>query len=132
MKAMVSSACLLMLSIGNAPAVFAHSGGLDANGCHTNRKTGDYHCHRAARPSTQPRAAATRTPREIVATEIDEQIAEWRRQYGVALGITPAQRNAASAWDSCIATENVGEPPHSNEQKARVLRCAASRGFPLR
>lgn len=25
----------------------AHGGGLDANRCHTNRKTGDYHCHRA-------------------------------------------------------------------------------------
>lgn len=24
----------------------AHSGGLDRHGCHTNRKTGDYHCHR--------------------------------------------------------------------------------------
>ncbi|MER0344235.1 YHYH domain-containing protein [Vibrio vulnificus] len=23
----------------------AHSGGTDANGCHTNSKTGDYHCH---------------------------------------------------------------------------------------
>ena len=23
----------------------AHSGGLNAEGCHTNRKTGDYHCH---------------------------------------------------------------------------------------
>ncbi|WP_157271443.1 YHYH domain-containing protein [Azohydromonas aeria] len=27
----------------------AHGGGLDASGCHHNRKTGDYHCHR-----TQP------------------------------------------------------------------------------
>jgi hypothetical protein len=27
----------------------AHSGGLDTSGCHTNRKTEDYHCHRAAR-----------------------------------------------------------------------------------
>ena len=26
----------------------AHGGGLDKNGCHTNRKTGDYHCHRGA------------------------------------------------------------------------------------
>jgi hypothetical protein len=34
----------------------AHGGGLDANGCHTNRKTGDYHCHRSAAP-----AAATRS-----------------------------------------------------------------------
>lgn len=23
----------------------AHSGGTDASGCHTNRQTGDYHCH---------------------------------------------------------------------------------------
>jgi hypothetical protein len=29
----------------------AHGGGLDASGFHNNRKTGDYHCHRA--PSTQ-------------------------------------------------------------------------------
>lgn len=25
----------------------AHGGGLDTNGCHTNRKTGQYHCHRS-------------------------------------------------------------------------------------
>lgn len=25
--------------------VYAHSGGTDAQGCHTNRKTGDHHCH---------------------------------------------------------------------------------------
>lgn len=27
-------------------AVHAHGGGLNAQGCHNNRKTGDYHCHR--------------------------------------------------------------------------------------
>ena len=26
-------------------SVMAHSGGTNADGCHTNRKTGDYHCH---------------------------------------------------------------------------------------
>tara|TARA_B100000676_G_scaffold312300_1_gene385833 strand:+ start:730 stop:1275 length:546 start_codon:yes stop_codon:yes gene_type:complete len=26
--------------------VLAHGGGLNAQGCHNNRKTGDYHCHR--------------------------------------------------------------------------------------
>ena len=31
---------------------FAHSGGLNAQGCHNNRKTGDYHCHRGtSRPA---------------------------------------------------------------------------------
>lgn len=35
-----------------APTIaLSHGGGLDASGCHHNRKTGDYHCHRA--PSTQ-------------------------------------------------------------------------------
>jgi hypothetical protein len=44
--------------------VAAHPGGLDASGCHTNRKTGDYHCHRAARapvasdPSSRAPSAA--------------------------------------------------------------------------
>jgi hypothetical protein len=28
-----------------AAHAFAHSGGTDSNGCHHNRKTGDYHCH---------------------------------------------------------------------------------------
>lgn len=32
----------------------AHGGGLNAEGCHNNRKTGDYHCHRA--PSAAPRS----------------------------------------------------------------------------
>lgn len=35
----------------------AHGGGLNADGCHTNRKTGDYHCHRQQVPkqnATQP------------------------------------------------------------------------------
>lgn len=42
--------------------VAAHPGGLNSEGCHNNRKTGDYHCHRAGGGSTkkggssQPRA----------------------------------------------------------------------------
>ena len=41
----------LSVSVPVAPAV-AHPGGLDANGCHHNRKTGGYHCHRG--PSSTP------------------------------------------------------------------------------
>ena len=35
--------------IGSAAAAaptLAHPGGLNSEGCHNNRKTGDYHCHR--------------------------------------------------------------------------------------
>lgn len=43
------------LAIPAAPAL-SHGGGLNAEGCHNNRKTGDYHCHRgggASRASTK-------------------------------------------------------------------------------
>jgi hypothetical protein len=40
----------------------AHPGGLNAEGCHTNRKTGDYHCHRGglARSTAKPRKGVSR------------------------------------------------------------------------
>jgi hypothetical protein len=36
----------IALLIGAPAPAFAHGGGLNAEGCHTNRRTGDYHCHR--------------------------------------------------------------------------------------
>jgi hypothetical protein len=39
-----------------APAA-AHGGGLNAQGCHNERRTGGYHCHRAG---SSPRARAPR------------------------------------------------------------------------
>lgn len=41
-----------------APAVFAHGGGLNKDGCHTNRKTGDYHCHGGPTAAPAPETAA--------------------------------------------------------------------------
>lgn len=45
-----------LLAMPPLPAL-AHPGGLDAEGCHTNRKTGEYHCHRNRRPTQQAPAA---------------------------------------------------------------------------
>jgi micrococcal nuclease len=42
--------------------IYAHSGGLDSSGCHTNRKTGDYHCHGAAKAAPQPVYSAPTIP----------------------------------------------------------------------
>ena len=41
-----------------------HSGGLNAEGCHTNRKTGEYHCHRGPGRDTKPKPAETQRPIE--------------------------------------------------------------------
>ena len=38
---------LVVASVG-ASGAFAHGGGLDALGCHNDRKAGVYHCHRGA------------------------------------------------------------------------------------
>jgi hypothetical protein len=46
-----------LIALACTEAVHAHGGGLDRNGCHTNRKTGEYHCHRvqtAPHPERQP------------------------------------------------------------------------------
>ena len=36
---------LVAIGILATAAAFAHSGGTNAAGCHTNSRTGDYHCH---------------------------------------------------------------------------------------
>jgi hypothetical protein len=47
-------AASLTISVPTLPAI-AHPGGLNAQGCHNNRKTGGYHCHRG--PSAAPAQA---------------------------------------------------------------------------
>ena len=42
-------ACVFSLAILVPGFAYGHGGGLNAAGCHTNRKTGDYHCHRSKR-----------------------------------------------------------------------------------
>lgn len=62
LKAATLLACTFALSaVPSAPAS-AHPGGLNSEGCHTNRNTGDYHCHRggggsAPAPRQRPQAA---------------------------------------------------------------------------
>lgn len=47
---------ILLSGLPAFPAM-SHSGGLNAEGCHNNRKTGDYHCHRGS--SSKARSART-------------------------------------------------------------------------
>ncbi len=41
------------VGIPAAPGL-AHGGGVNAQGCHNNRKTGDYHCHRGKSSAGSP------------------------------------------------------------------------------
>ena len=52
----------VLLGVGPTPmSAIAHPGGLNAEGCHNNRKTGGYHCHRgpSATPSSAMRAVSS-------------------------------------------------------------------------
>lgn len=40
MKAIIGMALLLVAGVASA-----HGGGTNAQGCHMNHKTGEYHCH---------------------------------------------------------------------------------------
>lgn len=43
---MKKATALIALAFAFASGIaFAHSGGTDKNGCHTETKTGGYHCH---------------------------------------------------------------------------------------
>lgn len=52
--------CLALLATPGL--VWAHGGGLDKDGCHTNRKTGDYHCHRAPSGGSAPAPSYLTSP----------------------------------------------------------------------
>lgn len=58
-----------------ASTAWAHGGGLNAEGCHNNRKTGDYHCHRAPSvgPATTTRGAAPTAPPGTTAQPLTAQ-----------------------------------------------------------
>lgn len=78
---------------------YAHGGGLDKHGCHTNRKTGDYHCHHggggqsAAALSLAPRTAE---PKASLASSSTNR--------------TVAYANCAEARAAGAAPVRIGEP----------------------
>lgn len=82
-------ALILATAVGVPTAVEAHPGGLDADGCHHNRKTGDYHCHRGARASSAG-SDSTRPPGLVSAGGAFRNCSEAR-----AAGAAPVYRGSA-------------------------------------
>jgi len=56
---------IVVIGVAATPVpLFAHAGRTNSEGCHTERKTGDYHCHGRARAADRPassRASKTTT-----------------------------------------------------------------------
>ncbi len=86
-QALVGAVAALM-----ATSAHGHGGGLNADGCHTNRKTGEYHCHRpqTVRPVDKPRGPS-------------ETSREPARLYDA-----PAQQDRQVTFGSCAAARAAG------------------------
>ncbi len=83
------------LAIPASSTVYAHGGGLDSEGCHHNRRTGDYHCHRGA-VSPPPKQAFA--PRAV--------------DHVPARGLTPGDDSRpGNAFGNCDAARAAGAAP---------------------
>ncbi|MCC2956495.1 excalibur calcium-binding domain-containing protein [Massilia sp. IC2-477] len=83
----------------------AHGGGLNADGCHVNRKTGDYHCHRS--PAKAPAASDAYAAAQNLAPAHSSASGTTRNQGAFA--------NCAAARAAGAAPVRIGEPgygPH--------------------
>lgn len=108
MRASILLLACLALSIA-ATEAGAHRGGLNSEGCHTNRKTGDYHCHRAGvRPPSRAPSLSPLLPLSDDPSRYNTPDRGIRAQGG-------AFRNCTEARAAGAAPVHVGEPgygPH--------------------
>ncbi|VAX29695.1 hypothetical protein MNBD_NITROSPINAE05-567 [hydrothermal vent metagenome] len=61
---------------------YAHSGGTNAQGCHKNRKTGDYHCHNKKRISPKNKNPAPAQNKKISTPQTNKRIHHWIDETG--------------------------------------------------
>jgi hypothetical protein len=101
MRARVQLASLIAGLMLVPTATVAHPGGLNAEGCHNDRKNGGYHCHRGSGETRRQPQSAT-TPRAMVGG-------------GLGYGTARAFRNCDEARAAGAAPVRRGEPgygPH--------------------
>ncbi|WP_409035327.1 excalibur calcium-binding domain-containing protein [Phenylobacterium sp.] len=66
MHRICGTAALSLIIIFVSTPVLAHGGGLNAEGCHNDRKNGGYHCHRGAPQTSRPAYGSGGSPAKAV------------------------------------------------------------------
>ena len=80
---------MFLFTITSLTSAYSHSGRTNADGCHTNRSTGNYHCH-------NPKVY---TPKSIKRAASLKRVVDSPRQYCCKIC-----RKGKACGDSCIAT----------------------------
>lgn len=90
-------ALVLGALVSASEAVAAHGGGLDANGCHRDRKHGGYHRHRGSAPrAPTPNFAPTPTPSQRLSGDDSDSIYYANCRAARTAGATPVRRCAVA------------------------------------
>ncbi len=86
----------------------AHGGGLNKEGCHNNRKTGDYHCHGGgSNPRATPTASYLSQPARSTLSRSDSSRAFANCSEARAAGSAPVRRGDAG-YGSHLDRDNDG------------------------
>jgi hypothetical protein len=114
------TAFALAAAVGDISSALAHGGGLDANGCHHDRKRGGYHCHRA--PSAS---------RLIAPTPGSKPVRKRRRPTSVTVKrrVKPTQPFVPLLSTSTPATGQ--QPSYVSSEGHQYLKTCNANGFKL-
>lgn len=118
---------LLLLFVAMPRLGYGHGGGLDAKGCHMNRKTGDYHCHRAG--YSPPPPAMNAAPVQRLAPSPATQPQRFAGSGG-AVGARPAGTTEMNALAQIVERQEatiMRLMSEIAELKAEAAACRASR-----
>ncbi|MDG3066066.1 YHYH domain-containing protein [Thauera mechernichensis] len=118
---------LLLLSVAMPGLGYGHGGGLDAKGCHMNRKTGDYPCHRAG--YSPPPPAMNSAPVQRLAPSPAAQPQRFAGSGG-ASGARPAGTTETNALAQIVERQEatiMRLMSEIAELKAEAAACRSSR-----
>ncbi len=117
----------ILISLLISSFLWSHGGGLNKDGCHNDRKTGGYHCHRS--PTITPNFSQ---PEQRLSSEKDiariwcvarEGKSEFRTKYGTYVDCLTAQYAVEVEYDNNWK-EAIGQSLHyaeSTNKRAAIL-----------
>ncbi len=103
---------LIAALLQSAPFSYAHSGKTDVSGCHTEKKTGEYHCHGSA-------AKTAKTEARTEAPEGKETIICVANIYNCS--DFEIHEEAQGAYETCM--EQVGTDVHDLDRDNDGIAC---------
>jgi hypothetical protein len=91
---------------------YAHPGKTDANGCHTEKKTGEYHCHNSTPKTakTEARASAPTGKVTLICTANIYNCADFS-----------SHSEAQTTYESCV--DMVGDDIHDLDRDSDGIAC---------